>query len=357
MQKGESYKMSSAEILVQNWLQKDKLIPYEQKKVKAHCPKALVTTSDAIYKSLVDAYFDMLPDANISTKTHDLFTFNCATDCINALFSHFVDDDTLVIISNNEHDSVKKAVKNCKNVYVMDFYTEIYQQDFTHLEEECKKYDKVFFYCIGTQISNGIITPQDSLEKIKAVITVNTKAHTFILDDVHGMFITPRDYSIFDFILYTCHALAMNFNCGLCISRKGNPDIGGFKAYNKLDDYYTILNIILRDKVKFYSFKHVMHEYFAEFFAKGIMQESNLPTAPHIFAPSLLPATDITKEQYEYLNKQLKPMLMRLEAGFNEEGECNSEVYLRIREANYIVNPRLLLPALKAVKNTLSQLF
>lgn len=348
--------MSSAEILLYDWLQRDKLIPYEQQKVKMHCPKALIRTNNITYESLVNLYFNMLPNANISIRTHDLLMFKCATDCINALFSKFVDDDTLVIISNNEHDSVKKAVKNCKNVYVMDFYTEIYQQDFTRLEEECKKYDKVFFYCIGTQISNGIITPQESLEKIKAIITINTKGHTFVLDDVHGMFITPRDYSIFDFVLYTCHALAMNFNCGFCITRKDTPDIGGFKAYNRLDDYYTILNIILRDNIKFYSFKYIMREYFAEFFAKGIMQESNLPTAPHIFAPSLPFATDITKEQYDNINKKLKPMLMRLEAGFNEDGECNSEVYLRIREANYIVNPRLLLPALKAVKNTLSQL-
>jgi hypothetical protein len=41
-----------------------------------------------------------------------------------------------------------------------------------------------------------------------------------MIDDVHGMFLIPRDYSIFDYILYTAHSLIPNYEMGFLISKK-----------------------------------------------------------------------------------------------------------------------------------------
>lgn len=341
--------MVSKEALVQEWLDIDPFKPNELKAIKALRPKPNKYSLESI-EQMHKCFFDMLPYGHIDGKSHEISFFDRATDAINSLFQREVDDNTLVIVSNNEHENVVKAYKACKNIYVLDFDTEIIPCKLNKLYTECSKYHKIFVYVIGTQVSNGIITPQLFFEKLKNWLEYNQKKYKIIIDDVHGMFIVPRDYRLFDYIIYTCHALITDFNMGILIARQPST-IVGYHFTNWGFAYLEAVRAVIEHHTKFYAFKYIMNQYFAEEIASGKLT-LNANTAPHIFAPEIH-GLNIDKKTFDEAVTELKKYDMRFEAGFDEEGQCNSRIYLRIREGQYFVYPEKLIPGLEMVKSIL----
>lgn len=275
--------------------------------------------SDNVWKELSREYFDRIPFCNITNETHTIMFDECATNHIKNLFKEYVDNDTLVVFSNNEHHNVQAEVEKCKNKLKLDFYKDIRTLNISKVISESKKYKKVFVYVIGTQISTGEITPQSFYEELKKRLVSENINHIMVLDDVQGMFIVPRDYRIFDYIVGTAHALIEGYDMGILISRK---DKFGIKALNWGQDYLKSLDIILNRKEQMYMFSNIMERAFEYIlFEYGFGLFNN--TTPHIFSIKTN-GMKFTEEMHEILDKYC----IRL------EGIGNSivpNVYIRFR--------------------------
>lgn len=340
--------MKDKNLIIKEWFDIDGFSVNELQILKAHRPEVIKNYNIDLEKSMIDRFSKLLPYGHINYGTHEISFFEHATDIINCLFSQKVDDNTLVIVSNNEHENVIKNYIQCKNVYVLDFDTEIIPCKLDNLYAECSKYKKVFVYIIGTQVSNGIITPQLFFETLKSWLVLNQKEHIMIIDDVHGLFIVPRDYTIFDYIIYTCHALITQFDMGILIAKRSS-ELVGYRYLNWGIAYLDAIEIIFNHLIKFYNFKNIMCQYFEEEIAEKKLT-LNPNTVPHIFAPEIH-RLKLNKNDFDEIFYELKKYDMRIEGGFDENGKCNSRLYLRIREGQYFTHPERLIPGLEIAKS------
>ena len=234
------------------------------------------------YKNMEKEYFKLMPNCNLSTETHVITFEDAGTEFIKQIFKKEVDDDTLVISSKYEHEGVNKELNKCKNVLLLEYNKDFLQRGKTlqTIINTAKQYKKVFVYLIGTQISTGQITPQSFLYNLKKEFSTNKIKHIIFLDDVHGMFMVPRDYTLFDYILYTAHAIIPNFNMGVLISKTGNY---GYTALDVGKEYLPKLKALLQHKETLNLFKRILIEYFSEYLANPELQLYQ-NTVDHIFA-------------------------------------------------------------------------
>lgn len=295
----------------------------------------LLKERDSFYKECSqfsdNNYFNLMPNCNIDFITNELRFSECATNFINKLFEKYVDDETLVISTTDEHDNVKKCLTKCKNKIILDYHNEVMNLNLSKVENDINKYKKVFVYIIGTQISTGEITPQLFFEKLKNKL-VNLKS-TIILDDVHGMFLFPRDYRLFDFVLYTAHALIKGYDMGLLICKREKNFNFGLKMCNWATDYFKMLQVMLERRDKLFMFRTVMENYFCDLLSTNEF-ETLTRTSPHIF--SMLTKLSFPKNICEMLNKYK----IRIEG-------TGEKTYVRFRAQHYIQKPELLIEGIK----------
>ena len=325
--------------LLKWWFNLDPLTEEENIILKKHRVEEKEYNNTA-YTNGINTFFNKLYYSNINSNNYTLDVAPCATDFIKALFNKYVDDDTLVIYSRDEHESVKDCVSLCKNTLELIYEYDIKNIQLDKIIKEAQKYKKVFVYFIGTNISNGRITSQLFFNRLKESLVNNNIDHIFILDDVHGMFIVPRDYRIFDYVIGTAHALVKRYDMGILIHKK---DIEGFGEHvsNWLCDYFQALDIILKRREKLQLFQNVMQEYFAEQLA---FDDYTLvtPSAPHIFA------IKNTQVQFtESMYKLLKKKYVRL------EGKTGQGGYIRLRFAQCITDPDLVQEGLEILEKLL----
>ena len=283
--------------------------------------------SDDEYNSLVEEYINRMPYSNITTNSHTITFADSGSEFINNIFNNNVDDDTLIIFSDAEHPSVLNKTKEYSHTLQLHYNDDILGLNFNKIINESKKYKKVFLYIIGTQISNGIITPQIFFTKLKEMFNKHNIEHTFVLDDVHGMFFVPRDYSIFDYILYTCHALINKYDMGILISKDG---LLGEKIYNQGKQYLDMLDVILKRKDKVLMFYNVMMEYFRPLLATKDYELIDT-NSRHLFS---------LKTNNLLFNEKIHDILTRLHIRL--EGKDNKTNYILFRSARFIKNPEFL---------------
>lgn len=235
------------------------------------------------WKDIEGKYKELLPLGNV--EDFRLEVGQSGSFLIRQLFYKYVDDNTLVITSDNEHATVSiKCIQNVKHhlcIPIAD--TPKLQVD--HILDIYKQHNctKVLVYYIGTTISTGQITPQEFFYSLKELFTEHDIPHKMILDDVHGLFITPRDYSIFDGIVYTCHSLVVGYDMGLLLTKL--PDKIGYCDYEKANNYLPKLNIVLNKFNKVRMFNLILAQLFGPELAYTEKLElfPSLST-PHIFA-------------------------------------------------------------------------
>lgn len=288
-----------------------------------------------------DIYFDAMPNCNVSSADRELRFSECATDFIKALFDKFVDDDTLVITTTDEHDNEKACVAKCKNTLVLDYSNEVMCMNFTRVREEISKFHKIFVYVIGTQISTGEITPQMFFEKLKEILA--DKQSVLVLDDVHGMFLFPRDYRPFDFVLFTAHALLKGFDMGLLIKKKSVDFDFGYTMCSWALDYLAPLQHILSHRDKLFMFRAVMENYFADLLSTGLFQ-SLTRTSPHIFSMRINQLS-FSKRLCEMLNEYK----IRIENG-------GDQTFVRFRAQHYIQRPELFIEGVRKFRFVINEL-
>lgn len=257
-----------------------------------------IEVNDAEYLQLTQEYFNLIPFSNLNTSDYFITFDECGSDFINKVFEDEVDDETLVISTYYEHPSVQKWLNKVKNKILLDSNNDLRTFKIIPLIQEAKKYKKVFVYIIGTQISTGEITPQQFFEKLREAFIKNNIKYKLFLDDVHGMFLMPRDYSIFDYILYTAHAIIPAYDMGLLISKH---DKYGKKAYNWGKDYLKRLSLFLQHKDKINLFKKVLTEYLNDLFINTSIFRYYTHTVDHIFAVETKNLY-FTEEEYNILD-------------------------------------------------------
>ena len=138
-----------------------------------------------------ETFKSLLPYGNL--KDFHIEIHKNATSFINQIYTKYIDNDTFVV-SILEHDSIKNNVKKVEN-----------------------NFTKMFLYVAGIVESN--IIPQAYYNKLKDRLIKENIPHHFVLDDVQSMFIVPRDYSIFDKVIFTCHSLIPHYNSGILLTK------------------------------------------------------------------------------------------------------------------------------------------
>lgn len=273
-------------------------------------------TTDDEFKMLEDEFFNRMPFCNISSENRYLRFDVSGTAIIDKVFEKEVDDDTLVISTRFEHNAVWDALSRCKNVYKFE---SLKNYDLNEIAKLLNKYKKVFVYIIGTQLMTGEITPQNFFIKLKSLLINHNKPHKMLIDDVHGMFITPRDYTLFDYVLYTAHSLVCDYNMGCLISKEN--DIG-IPAYNWGKDYLKRLDLVLSRKEKLYMFKNILYQYFSEILESD--RYNLIPaTTQHIFS---IETTGV------YFTKKMCKDLFDYRIKIDEENYYHSHIRIRFQE-------------------------
>ena len=315
------------------WLEYQKISPEELSILQKIRDDNIIKSSD--YANLEDEYFSRMPFCNVSSKTHHITFDLCATDLIKKIFKKEVDDETLVVYSEYEHPAPLDEIKKCKNTYVLSNYNNLYTLGVSDIISEAKKYKKVFVYIIGTQISTGEITPQEFFIKLKSELIRNNIEHKIAIDDVHGMFLIPRDYSLFDYVISTAHALVRGYDMGILISKEYFGDC----IYNWGKDYIGLLDIILKRKDKLNIFRTIMTEYFSDYLALNNFELFNR-TCNHIFS--------LKTKGLHFTNSMIEE-LKKYEIWL-EDLRYDSYAF-RFRGQQYIKNPELCIEGIKKMRN------
>lgn len=234
-------------------------------------------TSADEWKRISDTYKALLPYGHLDQFR--LEVGESGSFFIRDIFSRYIDDDTFVVTSRHEHETVKDCLKAVKHKLEL-VYEDIILLDINsiydaYVKSGCKKFA---LYMVGTLIATGEIIPQEFFERLKKKIPDGL----YIIDDVHGMFITPRDYSMFDAVIYTCHSWVSSFNMGLIWSRL--PDKIGYRSKENTVLYLDLIKVIIEKFDKVRLFKTVLIEFFAAELADSKTYGLFNRTTQHIFA-------------------------------------------------------------------------
>lgn len=206
----------------------------------------------------------------------------CATNLINELFETYTDNDTLIITTEYEHPNVNKILDTKNNVFYVDMFD--LGKTYEELRKELEKFNKVFIYISGTQISTGRVIPDLTFKNLKSIFRSDHKV-VFVLDDVQGMFMVPRDYTLFTYIIGTAHSLVPYYDMGICLCNCQDYQIG-YTNSDWVKGYLDRLDIVLSRRSLLNQFYDVCQHHFKNLFESyGITYFSN--KCDHIFAFNL----------------------------------------------------------------------
>ena len=164
---------------------------------------------------------------------------------------------------------------------------------------------------------------------------------TMVIDNVQEMFLLPRDYSIFDYVVGTAHAIIRKFNMGILIT-VGNNKVFGDKIYNWGMTYYDMLNEVLKRKEKLFMFRTVMNHYYGAFLHKdGFRTDDQQNCAPFFFH-----VTDIEGKISPDIRKKLKEC----------EIEFDDNKVISFRSPNFLQRPDLLIKGVNILNSVLEEM-
>lgn len=226
-----------------NFSQKEKLLLAQKRKNS-------LDINENEYSELTKQLSNML----IMPMDYTLTIDTCATDLINYLFSKYVDDETLVICTSSEHPSVKENLKKCKNVQY------IVRQNLLQPIENLYSYPKVFMYFIGTSVGDGQYTGNSLVYNIKKELQSKGIKTKIVLDAVQELFFIPRDYSLYDYVIGTAHAIIPGYDMGMLWSK--SVECTGVHNCIWLSDFLQKVQILLKRKQLLFYLLNIMESHF-----------------------------------------------------------------------------------------------
>ena len=200
---------------------------------------------------------------------------------------------------------------------------------------EVKDYDNIFFLSYGSNVCDGEVRDNKFFEKIFKVCEMHCENTVKVLDDCQGSMWIDRDYSIFDYVLWTAHATLGLFDVGILISKPNMPELGMNHVGEEFlyDNYKRLLQC--KDFVS--SFNKQLS------LATGV----HLSQAPHIFNIKLardFPADYFLEKQVDKPNvsqianikvESSRFLFLRVEHFMNDQGK-----YKLLRALGYILMDR-----------------
>ena len=292
---------------------------------------------------LQEQFFKRMPYCNINSETHGIRFGKCATDLFKELF-HEYGQDSLIITTYFEHDNVNKILNEHPNVYKIR-----YNSDLNELKKYIldKEYKKIFVYIIGTQISTGEIAPTSFLIRLKQILETINVEYIFTLDAVQEMFLIPRDYRIFDYIIGTGHSLVMKYDIGMVLYNRKNKEFG--YVYNDLaKEYLKHLDIVLSKKDSLLYYKFAMKEMFKDVVDNKLFSIVKDST-PQIFSIRV----DKSFKMPESIINKIKDYYIYFDGFDNDNADYS---YIRIRWQQVIAEPEKIYNGILLLKRYLSEL-
>lgn len=264
---------------------------------------------------------------------------------INKVCEAYIDDNTLVLTTEQEHSSVKSALKNVKHCLVLNV-CDLYKENTlinilnTYKDTNC---DKIFLLMAGTLPGTFEVINQEFFIELRNNLSKNNIPSIFILDDCQGCGFVFRDYNIFDGILATGHVFIPGFDMGIFFT-KLDKKLG---YYNKTGLKHLIekISIILKTRDKAMQFNTLLSEYFKnELNNLGFEKFNN--QAPHKFAFKL-ENTTFTQKQYDDL--------IKYKVRLGDSDTYITNISIRCHEM-MIQSPEKVLTGLKQTKSLLKKI-
>jgi len=119
-----------------------------------------------------------------------------------------------------------------------------------------RRYKRVFLYAIGTTCGDGVITPTSLFRQIQAIVRSANVELISVLDAVQELFLFDRDYSCFDYVIGTAHALVPEYDTGIVISKE-LPYMSKLRTGEKL---VKLIQIIMNHKIFFANFSGSLNQ-------------------------------------------------------------------------------------------------
>lgn len=196
--------------------------------------------------------------------THVVSMNYTASQLIHSLFQHYVDDSTLVITTDLEHESVNEECMKVKHhvcLPIRDLDQGQFDLSLRLVQRIIRynKFKKAFVYMLGTSYNGRFSVANEffvALKKIKCEFLL-------CLDAVQEVMLTPRDYTIFDYVIGTAHSLVLPVNMGYCFSRK-DLWLPGHFWYNWIQPFFARCDVVLSRKNKLDWFADTVKEYFKD---------------------------------------------------------------------------------------------
>lgn len=296
--------------------------------------------------------FDAMPWAESIRDAYNFYFTPSCTNAIDALFNKYVDDDTLVITTSLEHPSVIANLEKCKHVVMLDYPESTLRVNSMFMSRVCSKIDKdslarvkrVFIYVVGTHVAYANVHSNSMIQDLidAASRYVSEENIITVLDDCQGMFLIPRDYSIFDFILCTSHAIT-RLDSGIILS---NKQVVGTQALEPISKLIERLKPVLDRRYKLSLFREIMSQYFDQHRDKFQVIEQDV-AASHLF--SVIDRDNVLeKEEIELLEKY----------GIRVDGASSDSTHiLRFRAMHFLFYPEDLLNGLSILEELLHEVY
>jgi len=321
----------STQYMLNWWLKDNSFSDDELKFLTSFNTEEIKFESKEKYNNLLLQYFKKMPACNLNIENSTIRFDESATNLINALFSEYVDKDTLVVSSILEHPSVNMNLDKIDNKILLDEY-DVKTLNIKNIQKEILKYKKVFVYIIGTHVKDGYTTAQDLYLEIRKFCNNHNIKSTIVIDSVQEMFLIPRDYSIFDYVIGTAHAIIRNFDMGILIINNKNKEFGK-PIYNWANTYLKMLELITAKREKLYQFRNIMTQYYFPIISKKHFKvEDDANGANYFFHMT---------DELGQLNPDLRTRLKKYEI------ESDDNRILRFRGTTYLQKPELLLQGIK----------
>lgn len=332
------------------WCNDNKLSGTDYEIANQYCDKSSGCYNSSYWKYMENSLKERIP-LGFSLDNHSLYVEETATSLITSLFDKYINEETLLITSMVEHEAVRLNVskhnREIKDHIVLKFTDNIRNPNLSQIKQAVKsgKYKRAFVYIIGTQITTGEVTPQALYVKIRDYLLSVGIEPIMVIDDVHGMYLVPRDYSIFNYVICTAHALVRHYDMGMMWS-KTEEDFG-VKNCGWLSEYINSLDYVLDRKYKLATFSEIMKEEFNQYLDYDYIQY--IPdSVPHIFS---LRIKCVPSAVYnDKMQKEYEENEVRLET------DNNNMFYIRLRGQQFITFPELFESALNKVHDLLNRI-
>ena len=299
------------------------------------------------YYSIVNEIFNLMGDCNIKSMNYELLLQKRATIHIQELFEKYVDDETLVIVSSFQHISAEREIVKCKNLFNLDEENDdsSFKYKIDEAITEAKKYKKVFVYVIGTEFESGRRHNNCVYKELHDKLKENSIENIMVLDAVQEMFLYPRDYSFYHYIIGTVHSLYYLFDTGLLFINRQlvyDKDIKTFTGYRRSDVLYKIylgLKMALERKPYILMYNNVINDSIDHHLFEGFKEHKSMPNFWSVYKSGRFLEDNMVQK---YIDDVFVKHSLYKDPGFNLEishHKPEKELFIRVRAQTMMFFP------------------